>query len=90
MGTKMTLDKDQSTLYRKTMDQAKRQLEGVDAEMEQELENTRAALVKLQESKKLLKQIYESAALILGVAAELKEEDEGDTAVTKTSLLEGL
>ena len=29
----MTLDKDQATLYRKTMDQAKSQLYGVDAEM---------------------------------------------------------
>ena len=38
----MTLDKDQTALYRKTMDQAKSQLESVDAEMEQELEKTRA------------------------------------------------
>ncbi len=89
MGTKMTLDKDQTALYRKTMDQAKSQLDGVDAEMEQELKKTRAILVELQESKKLLKQIYENAAVIIGVDAELKEEDAVETTVSKTSLLEG-
>lgn len=86
----MTLDKDQATLYRKTMDQAKSQLDGVDAEMERELEKTRALLVKLQESKKLLKQIYENAAVIIGVDAELKEEDKVETKVSKTSLLKDI
>ena len=85
----MTLDKEQTALYRKTMDQAKNQLDGVDSEMEEELEKARVALVDLQESKKLFKQIYESTAVILGVDAELKEEDSVETAVTKTALLEG-
>jgi len=86
----MTLDKDQTALYRKTMDQAKSQLDGVDTEMEIELEKTKAILVKLQESKKLLKQIYENAAVIVGVDAELKEEDAIEKTVSKTSLLEGV
>ena len=86
----MTLDKDQTALYRKTMDQAKSQLDGVDTEMEIELEKTKAILVQLQESKKLLKQIYENAAVIVGVDAELKEEDTIEKTVSKTSLLEGV
>ena len=55
-----------------------------------ELEKTRALLVKLQESKKLLKQIYENAAVIIGVDAELKEEDKVETKVSKTSLLKDI
>ena len=86
----MTLDKDQTALYRKTMNQAKSQLDGVDTEMEIELEKTKAILVNLQESKKLLKQIYENAAVIVGVDAELKEEDAIETKVSKTALLEGV
>jgi hypothetical protein len=86
----MTLDKDQTALYRKTMDQAKSQLDGVDTEMEIELEKTKAILVQLQESKKLLKQIYENAAVIVGVDAELKEEDAIEKTFSKTSLLEGV
>jgi len=85
----MTLDKEQTALYRKTMDQAKNQLDGVDSEMEEELEKTRAALVDLQETKKLIQKIYECTAVILGVDAELKEQDSVETTVTKTALLEG-
>jgi ElaB/YqjD/DUF883 family membrane-anchored ribosome-binding protein len=53
--TKMPLSKDQEDLYKKTMQEAKRQLEGVDALIEKELQKVRRRLAELQESKKSLK-----------------------------------
>jgi hypothetical protein len=48
----MALSKEQEDLYKKTMQEAKRQLEGVDALIEKELQKVRERLSELQESKK--------------------------------------
>ena len=39
----MALTKEQEDLYKKTMDEAKRQLDGIDGEMEKELQKARMA-----------------------------------------------
>ena len=49
------------------MDEAKSQLDGIDGEMEKELQKARERLAKLQESKKSFKQIYVGTAELLGV-----------------------
>lgn len=82
----MSLNKEQSSLYRRTMEQAKQQLDSVDEDMEQILETTRLNLVELQQHKKLFRQIYESTALILGLDADLQER--ADPAISRTALLE--
>lgn len=71
----MSLSKEQEELYKKTMDEAKRQLDGIDGEMEKELQKARERLAKLQESKKSFRQIYVGTAELLGVEVEIEEED---------------
>ena len=72
----MALTKDQEELYRKTMEEAKAQLDTIDEEMEKEIQKARERLAKLQESKRSFRQLYEGAAQLLGVKVDL--EDEGD------------
>ena len=77
----MSLSKEQEELYKKTMDEAKSQLDGIDGEMEKELQKARERLAKLQESKKSFKQIYVGTAELLGVKVEIEDDDE-DSAPT--------
>jgi ABC-type Zn uptake system ZnuABC Zn-binding protein ZnuA len=64
----MSLNKDQEDLYKKTMDEVKRQLDGIDEEVEKELQKVRKRLAELQESKKSL----------LGIEVEAEENEETD------------
>jgi len=75
----MSLNKDQENLYRRTMEEAKKQLDGIDAEMEKEIQIAREKLAKLQESKKSFKQMYEAGANLLGIEIETGKEDEEKT-----------
>jgi len=75
----MSLTKEQEDLYKKTMNEAKTQLDGIDGEMEKELQKARERLAKLQESKKSFKQIYLGTAELLGIAVEIEEDDEDNT-----------
>jgi ElaB/YqjD/DUF883 family membrane-anchored ribosome-binding protein len=72
----MPLTKEQEDLYKKTMNEAKTQLDGIDGEMEKELQKARERLAKLQESKKSFKQIYVGTAELLGIEVEIEEDDE--------------
>lgn len=81
----MPLSKDQEDLYKKTMQEAKRQLEGVDALIEKELQKVREKLAELQESKKSYRMIYEGTAKLLGVESELEDEDEGSDVASAAS-----
>lgn len=76
----MALSKEQEELYKKTMQEAKRQLESVDAMIEKELQKVREKLAELQESKKSYRMIYEGTAKLLGVESELEDEEESDVA----------
>ncbi len=72
----MSLNKEQEDLYKKTMNEAKTQLDGIDGEMEKELQKARERLAKLQESKKSFKQIYVGTAELLGIVVEIDDDDE--------------
>ena len=74
----MALSKDQEDLYKKTMDEAKKQLEQIDGDMAKEIQKIRQKLAELQESKKSFRQIYEAAAQLLGIEVEPEEEKEED------------
>ncbi len=81
----MSLNKDQEDLYKKTMQEAKRQLEGVDALIEKELQKVREKLAELQESKKSFRMIYEGTAKLLGVESELQDEENASSDVASSS-----
>ncbi len=72
----MSLTKEQEDLYKKTMNEAKSQLDGIDGEMEKELQKARERLAKLQESKRSFKQIYVGTAELLGIEVKIEEDDE--------------
>ena len=82
----MSLTKEQEDLYKKTMNEAKAQLDGIDGEMEKELQKARERLAKLQESKKSFKQIYVGTAELLGIEVEIEEDDENAPTDGKPSL----
>ena len=83
----MALSKEQEDLYRKTMEEAKGQLETIDDEMEKEIQKARERLAKLQESKRSFRQLYEGAARLLGVKIE-EEDDSEQTSGLKDELQE--
>ncbi len=75
----MALTKDQEELYRRTMMEAKKMLEEIDAHIERELQKVRERLAELQESKKSFRMIYEGAAKLLGLESELQDEKESES-----------
>jgi hypothetical protein len=72
----MALNKEQEEIYKKAMDQAKKELDNVDSNMQEEIQKARQKLAQLQESKKHYRQIYEGTALLLGIEVEPEEESE--------------
>lgn len=78
----MALTKEQEELYRKTMEEAKKQLEQIDGDMAKEIQKIRQKLAELQESKKSFRQIYEGAAQLLGIEVEPEEEEEKDEEIS--------
>ncbi len=74
----MGLSKNQEELYKRTMDEVRRQLDNLDDEVEKELQKVRRRLAELQESKKSLKMVYEGTAKLLGIEVESEEEEAGD------------
>ncbi len=71
----MSLNKDQEDLYKKTMEEVRRQLDGIDEEVEKELQKVRKRLAELQESKKSLRMVMEGTAKLLGIEIEPEEEE---------------
>jgi ElaB/YqjD/DUF883 family membrane-anchored ribosome-binding protein len=78
LGDKMKVNKEQEDLYKKTMEAAKKELEDMDSQMEQELQKIREKLAQMQESKKYYRQIYEGAAHLLGIEVETDGNGDGD------------
>jgi ABC-type Zn uptake system ZnuABC Zn-binding protein ZnuA len=74
----MKVNKEQEDLYKKTMEAAKKELEDMDSQMEQELQKIREKLAQMQESKKYYRQIYEGAAHLLGIEVETDGNGDGD------------
>jgi hypothetical protein len=72
----MALNKEQEEIYKKAMNEAKKELNGVDSKMQEEIQTARQKLAELQESKKHYRQIYEGTALLLGIEVEPEEESE--------------
>lgn len=77
----MALNKDQEELYKKTMEEAKKQLDGIEGQIEKELQKVREKLAELQESKKSFRMIYEGTAKLLGIESDLDEEEEDEPGV---------
>ncbi len=81
----MGLNREQEELYKRTMEEVKRQLDNIDEEVEKELQKVRKRLAELQESKKSLKMVYEGTAKLLGIELEAEEEGAGEQAPSVNS-----
>jgi ABC-type Zn uptake system ZnuABC Zn-binding protein ZnuA len=85
----MALNKEQEETYKKAMNEAKKELDGVDSKMQEEIQKARQKLADLQESKKHYRQIYEGTALLLGLEVESEEKSELPQAEQATEEKEG-
>lgn len=63
------------SFYEATLKESKKQIEIIDAKIEEELARVKETINGLQEQKKAVRQIYDGAASILGVKNEFEEED---------------
>jgi ElaB/YqjD/DUF883 family membrane-anchored ribosome-binding protein len=78
----MGLSKEQEELYKRTMEEVKRQLDNIDEDVEKELQKVRKRLAELQDAKKNLKMVYEGTAKLLGIEIETEDES-ADQAAAK-------
>ena len=69
------LNDGSNTFYETTLKESKKQIEIIDAKIEEELARVKDTINQLQEQKKAVRQIYDGAALVLGVTNEFEEEE---------------
>jgi uncharacterized protein YdiU (UPF0061 family) len=79
----VALNTEQEALYKKTMQEVRKQLAGLDAQIEKELQLVREKLAALQEQKKTYRLILEGTAKLLGLEMELEDEEEKITDMPK-------
>ena len=67
--------KDEANVfYENALKESKKQIEIIDAKIDEELARVKETINGLQEQKKAIRQIYDGAALVLGVENEFEEE----------------
>lgn len=71
------LSEDSMAFYENTLKESKKQIEIIDAKIEEELARVKETINQFQEQKKAVRQIYDGAALVLGVKNEFEEEESG-------------
>lgn len=79
------MNKDSEGLYKKTMEDVKKQMDSIDDQVEAELQKVREKLAELQEAKKNLRMVYEGTAKILGIEIEEEGEDKTEAKASRIS-----
>jgi sulfur transfer protein SufE len=79
----VALNTEQEALYKKTMQEVRKQLASLDTQIEKELQLVREKLAALQEQKKTYRLVLEGTAKLLGLEMELEEEEEKITDMPK-------
>lgn len=71
----MDKSKDEANVfYENALRESKKQMEIIDAKIDEELARVKETINGLQEQKKAIRQIYDGAALVLGVENEFENE----------------
>lgn len=70
------LNEDANAFFEKTLREAKKHIEIIDARIEEELARVKDTINTLQQQKKAVRQIYDGAALIMGVKNEFEEDED--------------
>ena len=73
-------NEEAKAFYESTLKESKKQIEIIDAKIEEELARVKETINNLQEQKKAVRQIYDGAASILGVRNEFEDEEKVDIA----------
>ncbi len=69
------LNDDANAFYERTMKEARKQIEIIDARIEEELARVKDTINTLQQQKKAVRQIYDGATLVLGAKNEFEDDD---------------
>ena len=72
----MALSKDQAQFYQQTLEMTRRQINDLNAQIEEELAKVKDRLAELKNAKDAAKQIYDGACKMLGVENDLEKEEE--------------
>jgi ElaB/YqjD/DUF883 family membrane-anchored ribosome-binding protein len=72
----MTLTDEQAQFYRQTLEVARKSIDELNVQIEEELAKVKDRLADLQAKKNAAKQIYDGACKILGVDNELEKVEE--------------
>ena len=72
----MALSKEQQGFYQQTLEMTRRQINDLNAQIEEELAKVKERLAELQNAKNAAKQIYDGACKILGIENDLEKEEE--------------
>jgi uncharacterized protein YoxC len=72
----MTLTDEQLEFYKQTLEMTRKQIAGLNAQIEEELAKVKERLADLQAKKNAAKQIYDGACKILGVENDLEKAEE--------------
>jgi hypothetical protein len=75
----MALSEDQVKFYQHTLEMTRKQINDLNAQIEEELAKVKERLAELQSAKNAAKQIYDGACKILGIENELDRDDEEDS-----------
>lgn len=74
----MTLTDEQTRFYRQTLEISKKQIEELNAAIEEELSKVKDRLAQLQSQKNAAKQIHSGACAMLGIVDELEKAEEAE------------
>ena len=70
------LNDEQKDFYNNTLNQTREQIKSIDSQIEEEIETFKNKMAELKNKRKVIKQIYDGAATLLGVPDEFAEEEE--------------
>ncbi len=71
----MALSREQEDFYQQTLNITRRQLDDLNAQIEEELAKVRERLNDLQNQKEAAKQIYDGACRMLGVENDIEQAE---------------
>jgi len=74
----MALSKDQTELYRRTLEMTRRQIAELDAQIEEELSRAKERLAGLQSARDAARQIYDGACKMLGIENDLENDADAE------------
>ena len=72
------LEEEDKTFYETTLNEAKHKIEIIDSKIEEELARVKETINSLQGQKKAVRQIYDGAAVLLGVQNDFEDEEDGE------------